>query len=106
MLRAQLFSTASAKTACRNVMTLRTVLGASPRSNIARARRSTSSGVTASTRRLPSDRGHVHALHRLAVLPVREATALDNKPLPQHIGGFIDSPRSSLWLSTTLVRLH
>ena len=82
--------TASAKTECRNVMTLRTVFGASPRSSIARASRSTSSRVTVSTRRLPMRRRDMDALHRLAVLPIRQPRALDGEALAQRVGDLVD----------------
>jgi hypothetical protein len=48
------FLTASANTECRNVIVFRTVFGAKPFASSARASRSMSSVLTASTRRLPS----------------------------------------------------
>jgi hypothetical protein len=91
---AQPLSIASAKTKCRNVMTLRTVLGAAPLASIARASRSMSCRLTDSTRRLPSAGRDVDALHRLAVLAVREPRALDDKPAAEGLDSFIDGPRA------------
>ena len=86
-------------------MTLRTVFGAEPRASIALASRSTSSALDRLDPPLADRRRDVDALHRLAVLPVREPRALDRKPLRGTLGGLVDGARRSRPASTAARRL-
>jgi hypothetical protein len=93
--------TASAKTECRNVMTLRTVFGAEPRASML-----LDIAVRDPVHAAPADgRRDVHPLHGRAVLPVREPGALDRDLVAQLVRRLVDG-RSGVLLPDVDLRRH